>query len=473
MQGAYQIIHALEKEGYEAYMVGGAVRDLLLSKTPKDIDIVTKAHPDDVIAIAQKNDFACTNLVGKAFGVIVITTEFGQYEVATFRKETYGSDSHRPETIIYADTLKEDVSRRDFTVNGLAMDSYGNIVDYVGGQKDLKKKILRTIGEPKERFTEDALRLFRACRFCAQLGFDIDFKTQEAMPEAFHRVDGLSLERVKIELEKLLLAKFPAKGLDLMVRSGLAERKCQKNENGNITKLDILPELSHLVDLEQEEQYHKYDAWMHTLVAVQNSQADLTIRWGALLHDIAKGLPEIRAIINDKITDRGHDELGATMAKEILLRLGYSEKFANRVAWIVKNHMRYHFFAANEEANFMKWLRQEARSKNYRSNEELRLAFKELNEVCLADIIACGKDNSSLEGTKAFGEYVDDICKKMPLHTKELNYNQELIKICGPNVRYILPELLTRVQDNVLENEENALMDAALRWLKRHANKEQ
>lgn len=467
MQGAYQIINALEKDGFEAYIVGGAVRDILLGKEPKDIDIVTKARPEEVIAMAHKYGFACTNLVGKAFGVVVVTNNDIQYEVATFRKESYGLDSHRPETITYADTLKEDVTRRDFTVNGLAMDSFGNIVDYVGGKQDLKKKILRTIGQPEERFSEDALRLFRACRFIAQLGFDIDKNTQDAMPMAFHRVGGLSLERVRIELEKLLLAKYPAKGLDIMVKTGLSNMNCKKNVNGVESMVAILPELAHLVDLPQEKQFHEYDGWIHTLVAVQESKCDLVIRWATLLHDIAKGLPGIRNVINNRFTDRGHDALGAKMAKAILLRLGYNEKMANRVSWLVKNHMKYHFFVANEEADLNKWLRKEACSGNYRSNMEMKVAFEQLCEVCCADIIACGKPNSSIDGTKAFNEYVQELCLTMPVHTRDLNYSPDLIKLCGKNTRYILPALLKQVQNQGLENNAESLKNAAIRWMER------
>lgn len=467
MQGAYQIIHALEKEGFEAYVVGGAVRDTLLGKTPKDVDIVTKAHPEEVIAVAKKNGFACTNLVGKSFGVVVISLGESQYEVATFRSEVYGLDSHRPETITYADTLEEDVKRRDFTVNGLAMDSYGNIVDYVGGKNDLNKRILRTIGSPCERFSEDALRLFRACRFVAQLGFEIDKETQDAMPQAFHRVSGLSVERVKIELEKLLLSKYPAKGLDIMVQTGLSNMSCKKNDNGKESVVEILPELEHLVGLPQEKQFHEYDGWVHTLVAVQESKSDLIIRWAALLHDVAKGLPNIRAVKKGRLTDHGHDHLGAIMAEDILLRFGYNEKIAKRVAWLVKNHMKYHFFAANEEANLMKWLRKEAVSGSYRSSKEMQEAFGQLCEVCCADIIACGKENSTLEGTKAFGEYVKAMCEKMPVHTRDLNYSQELIAICGKNTRYILPALLKQVQNQGLANNDESLKEAAIRWMKR------
>lgn len=468
MLGANQIIFALEKEGFEAYIIGGAVRDILLDKEPKDFDIVTNAYPEQVIETMSKNNISCTDIVGQAFGVIVASNEFGQYEIATFRSERYGMDSHRPEEITYAKTLEEDVKRRDFTVNGLAMDSYGNIVDYVDGRKDLKKKVLRTIGSPKERFYEDALRLFRICRFSAQLGFDVAKKTQDAMPKAFGRVSGLSLERIKIELEKTLQSAFVAKGLDLMVQSGLAEQKCRIVEKGKEKYIDILPELRYLVDLPQAPEFHAHDAWRHTLVAVQNVENTLVMRWGALLHDVAKGLDGIRGVHNNRYTDRGHDSEGAIIAKKLLKRLRYNDKFAERVAWIVKNHMRFHFFVANEEANAVKWIRKEARSGIFRTNNELKEAFEQLTAVCVADVIACGKEYSSTEGTIAFGKYLQEKLENMPVHTRDLKYSQELIEISGDKTRYVLAHLLQQVQDGHVINNEKDLLVVAKKWLIKH-----
>nr|APO35313.1 pcnB: poly(A) [uncultured bacterium] len=170
-QGATRILRALADAGFEAYVIGGAVRDLVLKQTPHDYDIVTKARPDDIIDIMAKAGFNTTGVVGKSFGVVVVMVPEGSYEVATFRRERYGADSHRPEEVVYADTLEEDVARRDFTVNGMAMTAQGEVIDLVGGLKDIKSLTLRTIGNAEERFQEDALRLFRACRFVGKLGF--------------------------------------------------------------------------------------------------------------------------------------------------------------------------------------------------------------------------------------------------------------------------------------------------------------
>ena len=171
MEQANRILTVLEEAGYEAYIIGGAVRDILMHQKPHDFDIVTSARPDTVIEVLRGQGIQTTDLVGKSFGVVVATLEGKQYEIATYRTERYGADSHRPEEITYADTLEEDVLRRDFTVNGMAMNRFGEIIDLVGGRRDIKHKTLRTIGDAQKRFEEDALRLFRACRFCGKARF--------------------------------------------------------------------------------------------------------------------------------------------------------------------------------------------------------------------------------------------------------------------------------------------------------------
>ena len=293
MEQAIRLLTILEEAGFEAFIIGGAVRDMLMHVKPHDFDIVTSARPEQVISVLGDANIETTGIIGKSFGVVVAIVDGKHYEVATYRKERYGADSHRPEEVIYADTLEEDVKRRDFTVNGMAMNRYKEVIDLVGGRRDIKHKVLRTIGNPTERFQEDALRLFRACRFVAKLDFLPDKSLLEAMPKAFHRVSGLSLERVRNELDRLLLEPAVAKGLDVLVQSRLAECSCRVVENGAIKEVPILPELYHLVGLPQEKAFHEFDGWYHTLAVVSETEPDLTLRWGALLHDVAKGMPTI------------------------------------------------------------------------------------------------------------------------------------------------------------------------------------
>lgn len=463
MQGAKQILACLNQGGYEAYIIGGAVRDLLMHKEPHDFDIVTSARPEQVIDLMEKESIKTAGLVGKSFGVVVVSLLGKQYEIATYRKESYGADSHRPERIEYADTLEEDVLRRDFTVNGMAMDKEGRVIDLVGGQKDLKRKRLVTIGNPAERFREDALRLFRACRFVAQLDFLPHKALLAAMPQAFDRVEGLSLERVRSELERLLLAPAVAKGLDVLIQSGLGNCQCRQNDGHTITSIPILPELYHLVDLPQEKRFHEYDGWYHTLATVQHTEADLLLRWGALLHDVGKGLPQVRALHDGRLTDRGHDIEGAKLALALLLRLGYPKAFAERVAWLVREHMKFHFYAQHAEADVKKWVRKEIRSGNYRTSEDLQEAFKALTKICAADIIACGKPHASTEGNDAFGQCLVDVAASFPVHTKELRYNQDLIQVVGSDAKTFMPYLLEQVQNGRLANEPEALLKAVKR----------
>lgn len=171
MEQAIRLLTILEEAGFEAFIIGGAVRDMLMHVKPHDFDIVTSARPEQVISVLGDANIETTGIIGKSFGVVVAIVDGKHYEVATYRKERYGADSHRPEEVIYADTLEEDVKRRDFTVNGMAMNRYKEVIDLVGGRRDIKHKVLRTIGNPTERFQEDALRLFRACRFVAKLDF--------------------------------------------------------------------------------------------------------------------------------------------------------------------------------------------------------------------------------------------------------------------------------------------------------------
>ncbi|MDY3973220.1 MAG: HD domain-containing protein [Veillonella caviae] len=466
-QGARRILQALQDWGFEAYVVGGAVRDLLLHKTPHDYDIVTNAKPEETMEVMTKAGYDTTGLVGKSFGVVVGIVPEGTYEIATYRSERYGADSHRPEAVFYAQSLEEDVWRRDFTINGMAMTMDGEVVDYVKGQADVKRKVLRTIGDAKERFSEDALRLFRACRFVGKLGFLPHESLLDGMAPSFGRVNGLSLERVRKEVDNLLLTPFVAKGLDVLVKSHLNECRCSVVENGVRKEVDILPELSHLVDLPQQKEFHAYDGWIHTLAVVDATRPDLTIRWAALLHDVAKGLPHIRGFHNNRITDRGHDKAGADIAVDILTRWQYPKQFVERVSWLVENHMRFHYFANNEDADPWKWMRKDARGGKFRQREQLKEAVLQMAEVCAADVIGCGKTHSSTDGTYAFGDCLAHISEEMPIHTRDLQYDKELIEKTQPYTGDVLQTLLQRVQNGQLKNEPAALLEAGLHRLAR------
>lgn len=467
LQAVRKVLDALNEKGFEAYIVGGAVRDMLRGEEPHDYDITTSARPDEISAVAANKGWHVAEIEGKRFGVVVIVVDGVAVETATFRGEVYGDDSHRPAQVWYADTLEEDVNRRDFTINAMAMDKDGKIYDYVGGRKDLKKKRLATVGNPLVRFQEDALRLFRVCRFTAQLDFLPVSELLEAMPKAFSRVDGLSLERVRTEIEKIMVAPYAAKGLDILVRSGLGGCNCRRKKEGTYVTIPILPELAHLAQTPQSRPYHLFDAWFHTLAAVSHTPPDLTMRYAALFHDVAKGLPGIRGVHDGRLTDYGHDEKGAEMARAILSRWEEPKALADRVAWLVKVHMKFHYFANTGLGDVDKWLRKEALKGPFYQSADLAEAVLQASRVAAADAQACGNGLADTSGTLGFGEFMADLAKEMPVSKKDLRYDRRIPDVCGRHTKQCLTVLLKRVQNKDLDNDPEILLGAAKKWMKR------
>ena len=400
------VLEALNEAGYEAYIVGGAVRDLLMKRTPHDYDVTTSARPEEIRAVAAARGWRTAEIQSERFGIVVLVVDDMTIETATFRGEAYGDDAHRPEQVWYASTLREDVLRRDFTVNALAMDKDGHIYDYTGGQKDIRKKRLATVGDARRRFQEDALRLFRACRFTGQLDFLPDKELIQAMPEAFHRVAGLSVERVVGEIDRLMTTPAAYKGLDVLVRTGLGACSCRRRENGAYQDVPILPECSHLPSTPQSRPFHLFDAWFHTLAVVAHTPPDLTIRYGAFFHDVAKGMPGIRGVHKGRYTDYGHDAKGAEVAEAVLLRWRKPPDFAKRVAWLVKTHMKFHYFANTGQGDVDKWLRREALEGPFRRTDELVEAVRQATAVACGDVLGCGHRDADTSGTESFGEYM-------------------------------------------------------------------
>lgn len=478
-------MHSLLTSGYQAYVVGGAVRDLLLGICPGDFDIATDARPADTLAICRQNGWKTVDKLGGNFGCVVAVVEHTAVEITTFRGEGYGSDAHRPEQIWYCDSLQDDLSRRDFTVNAMAMDIDGTIYDYFGGQQDLAHKLLRTVGNAWQRYEEDALRMLRACRFVGQLGFTYiqtdrllpSFGQQQTpyyLPVNFSfptdHCAGLSLERVKKELDKLLLTEHAGHGLMLLMSTGLTDAICRVKEHGSYTETAILPELRHLAGLKQNTRFHCYDAWEHTLQAVDNSRRDLAIRWALLLHDIGKGLPGIRCINKEgQPGDHGHEAKSAVMAETILRRLRYPEKFIREVVWLVARHMRFAPMLITGRKTLLHWVRTEAASGYFRTGSDMEAAFTKLVEVFLADMGAThAKNNPSLmESGRQLGRQVIELAASYPIHTSELAVNgQAISQLCPPHtVGKLLNYLLQRVQSGNLPNDKETLLAALQKYL--------
>ena len=466
-----KILKTLMAAGYDAYLVGGAVRDLLLAKEPEDFDVVTNAKPAEIIAVARRAGFGVVEELGQNFGVVMVVVDGNSVEVAAYRSESYGEDAHRPESVWYCETLAEDLARRDFTINAIALDIDGKVIDYFNGLEDLKNRELRTVGKASQRFAEDALRMFRACRFISQLGVTCDAEVFAAITEQLPRVSGLSMERVRTEINKLMKGEFVNLGLDALVRSGLADQSCRNRQNGKEKQIPILPELSALVGVPQNPNFHSHDVWNHTLKAVSFGEKSLEVRWALLLHDIGKGQPTVRGFDNEgNPTDYGHEELSAFMAEKILRRFQFSANFVKRVVWLIVNHMQLGFRVGKDEYGTKRWLRKVALSGAFRWNKDLQEAFSQLTSVCLADLAATKAHEQEIITMRMYNEELLRLAADMPVHTSDLLLSgKQIAKMLGSKEKLpqIMQILLKRVQDGTMENSEKALTEAVKKWQQR------
>jgi poly(A) polymerase len=322
---AKKIAAKLQVAGFAAFWVGGCVRDFLLGREPQDFDIATDAKPEQVEKLFPK-----TIPVGKKFGVILVVENGIQFQVATFRAEADYQDGRRPEKVEFANA-EADALRRDFTVNGLFYDPVSEkIFDWVGGEKDLRAKIIRTIGKPEERFGEDHLRMLRAVRFAAQLNFEIEPETFSAIQSLARKIQVISAERIREELVKLFRPPHAARGLVLLRDSGLLA--------------EILPELAATIHCEQTPDFHpEGSVFNHICLMLEKlpADADELLPWTVLLHDSAKPVTAERDSATGRIHFYGHEKIGATMAEEILRRLKFPNKDIETVVACVKNHMQF------------------------------------------------------------------------------------------------------------------------------------
>lgn len=319
---ALEIVKRLTQKGFLAYFAGGCVRDLVMKKAAEDYDIATTAKPEEIEKLFPKSV-----AVGKQFGVIVIVVEKNHFEVATFRSEGVYQDGRHPEHVTFT-TPEEDAKRRDFTVNGLFFDPLKKkIIDYVGGRDDIRGKIIRTIGKPYERFHEDRLRLLRAIRFAANLGFKIEPKTWLAVKELACEIHSVSQERIRDEIVKMFTHPNAGMGLGLLSESGLLK--------------EILPEVERMKGVEQPPEFHpEGDVFIHTKMLLDQLQdASPILAFGALLHDVGK--PPTFSREGGKIRFYNHSKVGADMAREILTRLRFSNREIDGVISCVENHMKF------------------------------------------------------------------------------------------------------------------------------------
>ncbi|MEO8737797.1 MAG: CCA tRNA nucleotidyltransferase [Edaphobacter sp.] len=351
---ARNIVLDLRVAGHQAYFAGGCVRDLLLGVEPKDFDVATSATPD----IVQKL-FPKTLAVGAHFGVILVCNEGGsKTEVATFRNDGAYSDGRRPDAVRFSTAAREDVLRRDFTINGMLLDPIAfeatgdapaATLDFVGGSDDLAAKILRAIGDPSLRFAEDKLRMLRAIRFAARLNHEIEPRTMIAIRDAAAEIGQVSSERIRDELTLMLTEGYARRAFELLDTTGLLQH--------------ILPEAIRMKGVAQPPQFHpEGDVWTHTMLLLEKLPpgASSTLAWGALLHDIGKPAT-FRAPnpsdLNDRIRFNDHVEVGVRIAETILGRLRFSNEDTAQIVSLVKNHMRFGDILQMRQSTLKRFLR--------------------------------------------------------------------------------------------------------------------
>ena len=349
---AISIIHTLRQQGFQAYLAGGCVRDLLLQRQPADYDVATNATPEQVMEV-----FPETYAVGAQFGVVLVPPAESQaareenapntrpVEVATFRRDLGYSDGRRPDEVRFSIDPREDAARRDFTINGMMLDPEANeVLDFVGGRKDLVAGIIRAIGDPERRFAEDKLRMLRAVRFAARFDFEIEEQTMAAIQRHAHEIQVVSSERVRDELTKMLIEGRARRAFLLLDQSGLLK--------------EVLREISAMKGVAQPPEFHpEGDVFVHTLLLLNHlpDPCPPTLAWGALLHDVGK--PATFRMAPDRIRFDGHVDVGVKMTEEICRRLRFSNDDTAQVLALVDNHMRFGHVLRMKESTLKKFLR--------------------------------------------------------------------------------------------------------------------
>jgi poly(A) polymerase len=431
-EAALTIVRRLRAEGYESYLAGGSVRDMILGKEPQDYDITTSARPEEISRI-----FHDTIPVGAQFGVVLVLIGGAPFEVATFRRDGAYLDGRHPSSVGYG-SLKEDVLRRDFTINGMVYDPVADrVIDLVDGQKDLEARAVRAIGNPRARFDEDRLRMIRAVRFAASLGFSIEQATLTAIRELAPTVTRVSWERIGDEITRILTEGGARAGFELLDQTGLLEV--------------LLPEISAMKGVEQTPDHHpEGDVFAHTLLLLdQLHEPTETLAYGCLLHDVAK--PVCIRKEGGKITFYGHMERGAEMAVAILQRLKRSRDTWERVAYLVRSHLR-HTQAPNMRLSTLKRFLGED-------------GIGELLELTRIDALAANGDLTYYDFCKQkLAELKDE-----EIHPEPLVRGRDLIA-AGLTPGPLFSEILAHVEELQLAGELQT-REQALQWVANHYGK--
>ena len=437
------VVRTLRQSGFQAYLAGGCVRDLIMGREPKDFDVATNATPNQVMRI-----FPETYAVGEQFGVVLVpvgdegrgedvdrASKSSAVEVATFRSDIGYSDGRHPDEVRFSGDPREDVARRDFTINGMMLDPVsGEVLDFVGGGKDIEAGIIRTIGEAEQRFAEDKLRMLRAVRFAARFEYAIEPATFAAMQKMAGEIVVVSRERVRDELTRMLTEGHGRRAFQLLDESGLLRY--------------VLPEISAMKGVEQPAEYHpEGDVFVHTLLLLDYlpQPCPITLAWGALLHDVGK--PPTFRVAPDRIRFDNHVEVGVKMAEEICRRLRFSNDDTEQILALVDNHMRFGHVSRMKESTLKKFLRMPA--------------FEEHLALHRADCLASHRHLSTYEFLEEkLAEIPPEKMRPAPLVTGD-----DLIAAGhapGPKFR----EILNAVEDAQLEGRLPS-RDAALEFVRR------
>lgn len=424
------IINKLTSHGFEAYAVGGCVRDKILGREPEDWDITTSALPNEI-----KGLFRCTIDTGIKHGTVTVLLDKIPYEVTTYRIDGEYGDNRHPNKVEFTTNLLEDLKRRDFTINAMAYNEEEGFIDPYGGLGDLENKIIRCVGQPKERFSEDALRTLRAIRFSAQLGFLIEKETQKMISEMAYLIPNISKERIQVELDKILVSDYPG-NIITVYETGLSSY--------------ILPEFDAMMTTPQNSIYHIYNVGEHTLAVLENIRNDHYLRWAAFLHDVGKPFTKI---IDKDGRDHfyNHDKEGALLTAKILKNLRFDNKTVDIVTRLVKYH---EYKRAKGEIEIRKNI--SAIGKDI---------YPLLIELYFADL--SGKSEYAIEKVRPNLEYLKRTYEKIirdkdPLSLKDLKVKgSDLIDIGvspGKSIGRILDMLLNMVLENPDLNDRESLL---------------
>lgn len=430
----------LESAGYEAYVVGGCVRDLLMSRAPKDWDITTNARPESILKIFPAGKYE------NVFGTVLVPVKLDNgetedvAEVTTYRSEQGYSDRRHPDEIKFEDSLEKDLSRRDFTVNAMALKADGKtIVDFFGGEKDIKKKIIRAVGEPEERFKEDALRMMRAARLACQLGFELEPKTQRAIIKLAGGIKFISGERIRDELIKILESDKAYEGVMMLHELKLLQY--------------VIPELERGVGVEQSR-HHIHSVFNHSVLSLKfTPNKKWQVKLASLLHDIAK--PQTKQTDKGYATFYNHDLIGAKVAAKIMSRLKFSKADTDQVAMLVKNHMFYYNVGEVTASSVRRLIRKVG---------EENLA--DLIDLRVADRLGSGVPKAKPYKLRHL-EYMMKKVRHDAVSVKMLKINgDDLMKLLaikpGPKIGAMLDVLLAEViEDQSLNNKEYLVKRAA------------